>query len=310
MKIVVLDGYTLNPGDLSWDAFEKLGSLTVHERSSPAEVLQRAKECDILLTNKAIVSAETIRSCPNLKYIGVLATGVNIVDLDAAREKGIPVRNVAGYSTESVAQLVFAHILNFTHRVGDHANDVSGGGWAGSKDFCYWLTPLIELKDLTLGIVGLGEIGRAVARIGMVYGMRIVATTRNPNRPAPEGVSWRSMDELFAESDFISLHCPLTPETEGLVNASRIQKMKPSAFLVNTGRGPLVNEADLAAALNAGRIAGAGLDVLSAEPPGQDNPLLNASNCFITPHIAWASTAARKRLMKMAAENLESFLQG
>ncbi len=310
MKIVVLDGHTLNPGDLDWSAFEAMGELVVYDRSTPEEVNERARDCDALITNKAIVSAETIRGAPSLKYIGVTATGVNIVDVDAAAERDIPVCNVAGYGPDSVAQMVFAHILNFTHRLAEQAKDAQDGGWANCADFCYWSYPLLELKDLTIGIVGLGEIGSAVARIAGGFGMKVVAFTRDPSRAAPEGVEWRSMDELFEESDFISLHCPLTPDTENLVNATRIELMKPSAYLLNTGRGQLVDEQALADALNRGRIAGAGLDVLSSEPPSPDNPLLSAKNCFITPHIAWATKAARERLMRMSAENLQAFVAG
>ncbi len=310
MKIVVLDGYALNPGDLNWDALEALGDLTVYDRSSPEEVQERAKDCDVLITNKAIVSAETIASTESLKYIGVLATGVNIVDVDAAAEKDIPVCNVVGYGPDSVAQMVFAHILNFTHRLADQARDAMAGGWSLNPDFCYWNFPLIELKDQTIGIVGLGQIGSATARIAQGFGMRVIATTRDTSRPAPNGVTWATLDELFAESDYISLHCPLTDETENMINTDRLEQMKDSAILINTGRGQLVDESALALALNAGQIAGAGLDVLSSEPPSQDNPLFLAKNCFITPHIAWATKAARSRLMDMAVENLRSFQRG
>lgn len=310
MKIVVLDGYALNPGDLNWAEFEALGELTVYDRSSPDEVAGRAKGCDALITNKAIVSAETIRATDSLKYIGVLATGVNIVDVKAAAERGIPVCNVVGYGPESVAQMVFAHILNFTHRLSEQSADAMAGGWKKSPDFCYRTYPLVELKGLTLGIVGMGQIGQATARIAQGFGMNVIASTRDTNRLPPFGVSWVALDELFSKSDFISMHCPLTPETENMVNEERISQMKPSAILINTGRGQLVNEIDLANALNEGRIAGAGLDVLSLEPPGPDNPLLSAKNCFVTPHIAWATKAARSRLMSMAASNLEEFING
>ncbi|MDB2499639.1 D-2-hydroxyacid dehydrogenase [bacterium] len=310
MKIVVLDGYALNPGDLNWDALEALGELTVYDRSSPEEVQERAKDCDVLITNKAIVSAETIAATDSLKYIGVLATGVNIVDVDAAAERDIPVCNIVGYGPESVAQMVFAHILNFTHRLADQARDAMAGGWSLNPDFCYWNFPLIELKDQTIGIVGLGQIGSATARIAQGFGMRVIATTRDTSRPSPDGVFWVTLDELFAESDYISLHCPLTDDTENMINTDRLEQVKDSAILINTGRGQLVDEAALALALNAGQIAGAGLDVLSSEPPKQDNPLFLAKNCFITPHIAWATKAARSRLMDMAVENLRSFQNG
>lgn len=310
MKIVVLDGYALNPGDLNWDALEALGELTVYDRSSPEKVQERAKDCDVLITNKAIVSAETIGATDSLKYIGVLATGVNIVDVDAAAERDIPVCNVVGYGPDSVAQMVFAHILNFTHRLADQARDAMAGGWSLNPDFCYWNFPLIELKDQTIGIVGLGQIGSATARIAQGFGMRVIATTRDTSRPSPDGVTWVTLDELFAESDYISLHCPLTDETENMINTDRLEQMKDSAILINTGRGQLVDESALALALNSGQIAGAGLDVLSSEPPSQDNPLFLAKNCFITPHIAWATKAARSRLMEMAVENLRSFQNG
>ena len=310
MKIVVLDGYALNPGDLSWAGFEKLGELTVYDRSSPDEVLERARGCDALITNKAIVSAETIEATDSLKFIGVLATGVNIVDVDAAAAKGIPVCNVAGYGPESVAQMVFAHILNFTHRLADQARDAMAGGWSGQPDFCYWTHPLVELKDQTLGIIGLGQIGSATARIAQGFGMQVIAYTRDRSRQAPSGVTWVDMDQLFDESDYVSLHCPLTDENEEMINEARLKQMKSSAILINTGRGQLVDEAALAQALEAGDIAGAGLDVLTTEPPDQNHPLLSAKNCFVTPHIAWATKAARSRLMDMAVENLQSFQNG
>ncbi len=310
MKIVILDGHTLNPGDLSWKGFEELGEVVVYERSAPEEVAERTQGCDALITNKAIVSAETIRRTDTLKYIGVTATGVNIVDVDAATERGIPVCNVSGYGPDSVAQMVFAHVLNFTHRLADQARDVRKGGWASSPDFCYWIHPVLELKGLTFGIVGLGEIGNSVRRIAQGFGMNVIATTRDPSRLPPGGVAWKSMDALFAESDFVSLHCPLTQETENLVNETTIERMKRSAYLLNTGRGQLVDEQALADALNSGRIAGAGLDVLSTEPPTPDNPLLSAKNCYITPHIAWATKAARERLMNLSVENVKAFVNG
>lgn len=310
MKIVILDGHTLNPGDLSWKAFEELGEVVVYERSSPEEVIKRALDCDVLITNKAIVSSQAIQEADNLKYIGVTATGVNIVDIDAASEKGVPVCNVAGYGPDSVAQMVFAHVLNLVHRLARQADDVRKGGWSVSPDFCYWLHPALELTGLTFGIIGLGEIGQSVSRIAQGFGMKVIAFTRDESRVPPDGVSWKSLDELFAESDFISLHSPLTPETENTINRSNISKMKPSAYILNTGRGQLVDETALAEALNSGRIAGAGLDVLSTEPPKADNPLLSAKNCFVTPHIAWATKAARERLMQMSADNLKAFVSG
>ncbi len=310
MKIVILDGHTLNPGDLNWKAFEELGEVVVYDRSSPEEVVERTQDCEAIITNKAIVSLEAIQNAKKLQYIGVTATGVNIVDLDAASAKRVPVCNVAGYGPDSVAQMVFAHVLNLTHRLAEQADDVRKGGWVASPDFCYWLHPALELSGLTFGIVGLGEIGRSVSRIAQGFGMKVIAFTRDPSRVPPDGVQWRRLDELFAESDFLSLHCPLTPETENMVNRASLSKMKRSAYILNTGRGQLVDEQALADALNSGQIAGAGLDVLSVEPPSASNPLLNAQNCFVTPHMAWATRAARKRLMQMSAENLKAFIDG
>ena len=310
MKIVILDGYTLNPGDLSWEAFEALGEVVVYDRSTPEEVEERAKGCDVLITNKAIVSAETIRNSESLKYIGVTATGVNIVDVEAATERGITVSNVSGYGPDSVAQMVFAHILNFTNRIAEQIDDVRDGGWTSSEDFCYWLNPLTELRGLTIGIIGLGEIGGAVARIAHGFGMKVIAYTRDPNRESPDHVEWVGLDELFVGSDFVTLHCPLTSETEEIVDERRLRLMKSSAYILNTGRGQLVDEQALSNALNDNEIAGAGLDVLSSEPPRRGNPLLSAKNCSITPHIAWATMAARERLMKMSADNLKAFVQG
>jgi glycerate dehydrogenase len=310
MRIVVLDGHTLNPGDLDWAPIARLGALTVFDRTPRGQIAERAAGADVVLTNKAPLSEETIRALPSLRYIGVLATGCNNVDLAAATARQIPVCNVRNYGADSVAQTVFAHILHHCNGVAAHARDVAAGGWDRARDFCYWLSPLIELRDLTLGVVGLGEIGTATARIAHGFGMRVLAATRRPLTSPPEGVEGATLDEVFARSDFISLHCPLTPETERLVNASRIAQMKRSAFLLNTGRGLLIDEAALAAALNEGRIAGAGLDVLSVEPPTEGNPLIGAKNCEITPHVAWATRAARERLLGLAAGNLEAFLRG
>jgi glycerate dehydrogenase len=309
-RIVVLDGHTLNPGDLDWAPFARLGSLTVFERTPADLIFQRAASAEIVLTNKTPLTEETIRSLPLLRYIGVLATGCNNVALVAAAARKVPVCNVRNYGDDSVAQMVFAHILHHCNRVAEHASDVAQGGWGMAQDFCYWLNPLVELRDLTLGVVGLGEIGGATGRIARAFGMQVLAHTRRPLAPPPEGVEPVGLDELFTRSDFLSLHCPLTPETERLVNADRINLMKRSAFLVNTGRGPLIDESALAQALNEGRIAGAGLDVLSIEPPGRDNPLIGARNCAITPHVAWATRAARERLLGLAAGNLVAFLRG
>ncbi len=313
MKIVVLDGYALNPGDMSWGALEELGECQVFDRTPAEQVVERAVAADIVLTNKAVLSREVIGKLPNLKYIGVTATGTNVVDLAAARERGIPVTNVPAYSTRSVAQMVFALLLEMTQQVGHHARLVREGRWSASPDFCFWERPLIELEGLTMGIVGAGDIGSTVAKLACAFGMKVLVTTRSPEKKREAlgaEVRFVDLDTLFRESDVISLHCPLTPETSGMVNAERIGCMKSSAFLINTGRGPLIDEKALAEALNAERIAGAGLDVLSTEPPPADNPLQMAKNCFITPHIAWATRAARKRLMATVAANVAAFVAG
>jgi len=309
-RIVVLDGYTLNPGDLSWDPLAALGQLTLYDRTPADQVMQRSAGAEIVLTNKVVIGPNAIRQVSQLRYIGVLATGYNVVDVDAARERGVVVTNVPAYSTPSVAQLVFALLLELTHHVGHHARTVREGRWSSSPDFCYWDFPLIELSGLTFGIVGLGRIGREVAKLADAFGMKVIACAHRPPASLPPYVRMVSLDELFGQSDAISLHCPLTPETKEMVNAERLGKMKQTAFLINTGRGALVKEQDMADALNAGRIGGAGLDVLSSEPPGQDNPLLSAKNCYITPHIAWATRAARERLLKTAVENVRAFLAG
>ncbi|MCX8109178.1 MAG: D-2-hydroxyacid dehydrogenase [Verrucomicrobiae bacterium] len=310
MRIIVLDGYTLNPGDLDWSGLEKLGECHVYPRTEPRDVLERAREAEVVLTNKTVLGRDVILQLPTLRYIGVLATGYNVVDVETAKQRGVCVTNVPSYGTESVAQMVFAHLLNLTQHVAEHSNSVRNGNWSRCNDFCYWLTPLIELSGLTMGIVGFGRIGRQTARIANAFGMCVIyydpfvpSVPDQQARPVP-------LDELFCESDVISLHCPLTPETELLVNRDRIALMKPGAFLINTSRGPLVDEHALAEALNSGRIAGAGLDVLSVEPPPANNPLLGAKNCFITPHIAWATQAARKRLMDIAISNVRAFLEG
>jgi len=309
VKIVVLDGYTMNPGDLSWKDLESLGECTVYERTPPEKVLERAAGAEIVLTNKVVLDGAVMARLPALKYIGVLATGYNVVDTAAARERGIVVTNVPAYATRSVAQLVFALVLELAHRVGHHARTVREGRWTASKDFAYWDWPLVELEGLVMGIVGFGRTGRAVADLARAFGMRVLVHTRSP-KPPQKGVRFVDLESLLRESDVVSLHCPLTPETEGLVNAKRLALMKPTAFLINTSRGPVVNERDLAEALSAGRIAGAGLDVLSTEPPKADNPLLGAKNCFLTPHFAWATRAARERLMKTVVENVRAFLAG
>lgn len=306
MKIVVLDGYTTNPGDISWEPLERCGDCTIHTRTAGGDVVSRAAGAEILLTNKTPVTREAIASLPDLRYIGVLATGYNIVDVAAARERGIPVCNVPEYSTPNVAQATFALLLELTNQTGLHDRTVHEGRWSACPDYCYWEGELLELAGLTLGIVGYGRIGKAVAAIGRAFGMQILFTRRDVAGD-PDCVP---LDELLARSDVVSLHCPLTPQTQGLIDARRLNLMKPSAFLINTSRGPLVNEADLAAALESGRIAGAGLDVLSVEPPPASNPLLTARNCILTPHIAWATRNARRRLVDVAAANVRAFLEG
>ena len=309
MNIVVLDGFTLNPGDLSWAELESLGPCAIYDRTRPAELRVRAAGAEILLTNKTELTGDSLRNLSSLKYIGVLATGTNVVDLPAARARSIPVTNVPAYGTQSVAQMTFALLLELTQHVGHHAQTVREGRWARSADWCYWDRPLIELHGLTLGIVGFGGIGRAVAALAAAFGLNVLAF--DPAAGAlPPFVRSAELETLFRESDIVSLHCPLTPLTRNLVNAQRLATMKPTAFLLNTSRGPLVDEPALAAALNSGRLAGAALYVLSAEPPPADNPLLTARNCLITPHLAWATRAARSRLMKIAVENVHAFLQG
>lgn len=309
MRIVVLDGYTLNPGDLNWDDLHSLGSCKVYDRTSQAELAQRAAEAEILLTNKTVLNAPTIQSLPQLKYIGVLATGTNVVDLAAARARGIPVTNVPAYSTASVAQASMALLLELTNAVGHHSQTVRAGRWSQQPDFSYWDQPLIELAGLTLGIVGFGRIGRAMADLGHAFGMPVLASFPR-QQTVPQFVRRVELETLLRQSDVISLHCPLTPETRHLINAQRLSWVKPTAFLLNASRGPLVDETALAEALNSARLAGAGLDVLSEEPPAPDNPLLRARNCIITPHCAWATCAARQRLMRMAVDNVRAFLAG
>ncbi len=308
MKMVVLDGYTLNPGDLHWGPLLDLGDCKIYERTPPTETIERATGAEILLTNKVVLDRETLGRLPGLRYVGVLATGVNVVDIAAAKELGITVTNVPAYSTMSVVQLTFALLLEFTHRVGHHAGSVRGGGWTKSKDFAYWDFPLLELAGLKLGLIGFGAIAQGVARVAQAMGMEVIATRRGDRPAEVPGVTMVDLDTLFRESDVLSVHCPLTPETKGLVNTARLSLMKPTAYLLNTSRGPVINEADLADALNADKIAGAGLDVLSTEPPAADNPLLTAKNCLITPHIAWASRAARGRLLNVVVANIKGFL--
>lgn len=310
MKIVVLDGYGMNPGDMSWKPLEELGDVTVYDRTPADKVLERSANVEALLTNKTVLSGEMLRKLPQLKYVGVLATGYNVVDIEAARELGIVVTNIPAYSTDSVAQMVFAHLLAIVVRVEHYAAENRAGRWSRSDDFCYWDTPLNELAGKTFGIIGLGNIGRSVARIAGAFGMKVKAFTSKRPDELPEGIAKADLDELFTTSDVISLHCPLTEGTYHLVNAERLAQMKKSAILLNTGRGPLVDEVALASALNNGEIYAAGVDVLSAEPPSADNPLLTARNCFITPHLGWATKEARERLLQIAVDNLKGFIQG
>ncbi len=309
-RIVVLDGYTLNPGDLSWDGLRALGPCAVYDRTPPADITARAGQAEIVLTNKTELSADVIEALAHLRYIGVLATGYNVVNIETAQRRGIVVTNVPAYSTPSVAQMVFAHLLNLALHVGHHAHSVRSGKWASQPDFCYWETPLLELAGLTMGIIGFGRIGRATAQIARAFGMEVIAYDIGTPTDAPRECRFVELDEVFRRSDVLSLHCPLTSENKRLVNEQRLGLMKQGAFLVNTSRGPLIDEPALAQALNEGRIAGAGLDVLTSEPPEKDNPLLIAKNCFITPHISWATHAARQRLLKVAVENVAAFLAG
>lgn len=310
MNIVVLDGHTLNPGDLSWEELRALGSCQIFERTPPEEVIARAASAEIVLTNKTDLNGEIIRQLPALRYIGVLATGYNVVDTAAARDRRIPVTNVPNYGTPSVAQLTFALLLELTHHVGHHAQTVREGRWSQCADFCYWDHPLVELAGLTMGIVGFGRIGRAVAGIAKSFDLRTLIHDSAALGELPPGVEFVDLDTLFQQSDIVSLHCPLTPETRQLVNAARLAQMKPGALLINTSRGPLVDDAALAVALTSGHLGGAGLDVLSTEPPPAANPLLRARNCIITPHFGWATGAARRRLMRVAVENIRAFVSG
>ena len=310
MKIVVLDGYGLNPGDLSWDSLKELGELVVYDRTAPEDVLKRAADAEVILTNKVVVSADIIKVLPNLKYVGVLATGYNVVDVEAAREHGVVVTNIPAYSTDSVVQMTFAHILNITNRVAHYARENREGKWSGNKDFCYWDTPLPELSGLTLGIVGLGNIGMKVARIARMFGMEVYAATSKGSSSLPEGIQKTTFKGLLGVCDILSLHCPLTPATKELVNKETIGMMRRGSVVINTGRGPLVNEYDVAEALKSGQLSAYGADVLCQEPPTADNPLLKLPNAFVTPHVAWATFDARKRLMDICVGNVKAFMEG
>lgn len=310
MKICILDGYSLNPGDLDWSPVERLGDVTLFDRTPADKIVERAADADIVLTNKVPFCADTLRQLPRLRFICVLATGYNIIDTEAAARQGVVVANIPAYSTMSVAQMAFAHILNITNHVASYAREVADGKWTNCPDFCFWDRALTELAGKTMGIVGLGNTGMATARIAVAMGMKVVAMTSKSADTLPEGITPAPIDDVLASADVVSLHCPLTPSTRHLINAASIAKMKPSAILINTGRGPLVDEQAVADALNGGRLAAFGADVLSQEPPRGDNPLLSARNCFLTPHIAWATLEARTRLMSTATENVRQFIAG
>ena len=310
MNIVILDGYALNPGDLSYDVLTQFGTLTVYDRTAPEQVVERAKEADALLTNKVVLGEQEFAQLPRLRYVGVQATGYNVVDVVAARKHGITVTNIPAYSTASVAQMVMTHLLNIAQRVDYYAQQNRAGRWTDSCDFCYWDQPLIELAGKQMGVVGFGRTGSAVARLAKAFGMTVAAYTSKPQEELPEGVVRMSLDELFRSSDVVSLHCPLTADTHHLVNAERLALMKPTAILINTARGPIVDEQALADALNSGQLYAAGVDVLTEEPPRLGSPLLTARNCFVTPHIAWATREARTRLLQICEDNLRAFIQG
>lgn len=309
MKIVVLDGYTLNPGDMSWKAMEQLGELVIYDRTPADKVDERIGNAEIVLTNKVILTRELMQKTPSVKYIGVMATGYNVVDIVAAKELGIIVTNVPAYSTDSVAQLVFALILEFCHHVGEHNRAVQEGAWTNSPDFAFWNYPLVELVGKTLGIIGFGAIGQTSAKIAAAFGMNIMvySRTRKPELET-DRIKFAELDEVLAKSDFLTLHCPLTEHTKGLINKETISKMKNNAILINTSRGPVIVEQDVADALNSGKLAGAGVDVVSVEPIAADNPLLGAKNCIITPHFGWAPTEARIRLMDTLIKNISAFI--
>lgn len=311
MKIVNLDGFTTNPGDLSWEGIERLGDYTVYERTSPDEIIKRAKGAEILIVNKTIIDRDILNALsPELKYIGLQSTGYNVVDCEYARQLGITVCNIPAYSTNAVAQLVFAFILQITNEVTLHSDAVKNGEWCDCPDFCFWKKPLTELDGKTIGIVGFGSIGQRVASIAMAFGMRVLAYNPRPKDKGELNVSFVSIDELLSQSDIVTCHCPLTPETEGLINKENISKMKKSAILINTSRGPVVDEQALADALNNDELQAAGLDVLKVEPASRNNPLLTAKNCYVTPHIAWAAKETRARLLKILEDNIVAYLNG
>ncbi len=311
MKIVVLDGYTLNPGDLTWEGLEKIGALTVYDRTPKELIVDRIGDAEIVFTNKAPLTKEIFDSCPTIKYVGVLATGYNVVDTDYAKARGIAVTNIPTYGTAAVAQFAIALLLELCHNVGLHSQTVHAGEWSSCPDFCYWKSPLIELAGKTLGIIGFGRIGQSTAKIAQALGMKVVAYDEYKIEGIEnDNLKYVSLDELFAASDAISLHCPLFPSTQGIINKQNIEKMKDGVMLINTSRGPLVVEQDLADALKSGKVKGAAVDVVSSEPIKPDNVLLSAPNCIITPHIAWAPKESRERLMNIAVDNLDNFLKG
>ncbi len=310
LKAVILDGYTENPGDISWESIEKLVDLTVYPRTPQDKVFERSKEADILIVNKVPVTRELITGLPNLKFVATLATGYNQIDCDALKEKGIPVSNIPAYSTNAVAQMVFAYILELINKVSEYTADVKSGTWSKCDDFCYWNSPLYELDGKTLGIIGFGKIGKRVSEIASAFGMKTVAYTPSGKKGGVENVVFTDMDTVIKTSDFITVHCPLTESTKNLINAEFISKLKSNAFIINTARGGVTNEHDVAEALKNGNLAGYGTDVLSTEPPSPDNPLLSAPNCLITPHIAWAAYETRLRLMGILEENIKAFLNG
>lgn len=310
MQIVVLDGYTTNPGDLDWNFLSSFGEYRVYDRTKSTDIFARCRDAEIILTNKTILSKETINQLENIKYIGLLSTGFNVVDIDAAKARGVPVTNIPTYSTQAVTQLTFALLLEMTNQVALHASAVHRGEWSACMDFCFWKSPLTELASKHFGIIGYGKIGKSVARVASAFGMQVLAHDNYAEKDTGDEVAFVSLDELLQRADVVSIHAPLTNETQGLVNADFLSKMKPSAFLINTARGPIVDEAALANALTQGTIAGAGIDVLSVEPPQKENPLFGCRNCFITPHIAWAAPETRNRLLAICEENIRAFLGG
>ncbi|HJC67473.1 MAG TPA: D-2-hydroxyacid dehydrogenase [Candidatus Enterocloster excrementigallinarum] len=311
MKIVVLDGYTENPGDLSWEGLEKLGDLTVYDRTPADQIAERIGDADAVYTNKTPISEETIKACPSMKFIGVLATGYNVIDVEAAKKAGIVVSNIPTYGTDAVAQYAIALLLELCHHVGEHSDCVKAGEWTHNQDWCFWKYPLVELAGKTFGVIGFGRIGQRTAKIAEALGMKILAYDEYPNKALEtENCRYVELDQLLAESDVISLHCPLFPSTQGIINSSTIAKMKDGVKIINTSRGPLIVEADLKEALDSGKVSGAAVDVVSTEPIKEDNPLLQAKNMIITPHIAWAPRESRQRLMDIAVANLASFVEG